>query len=146
MSTEHQVLERIGHAVTRQAQPALTPNVATLSGAGVFSLTATQVFSQPLVTLSLALTAIIRPDDGHFSAYCPELDVITARPTTQEALDDLADMIEGYAEVYARDWETRYRFSRFASHRPFIQAVRSLGAAMPVCQMFNVVMLDAGVV
>ncbi len=69
MSTDHPVSERIGHAVTRQAQPALTPNVPTLSSAVIF-----------------------------------------------------------------------------ASHRPFIQAVRSFSAAMPIRQMFNVVMLDAGVV
>ena len=110
-----------------------------MTQANVMTLRPPQLLDEPLVTLALGLTVITRPDDGHISAYCPELDIIAVAKTEGKALADLSDMIEGYAKVYARDWEKRYRFSRFASHRPFIQTVRACRTTKEVRALFNLV-------
>jgi len=114
-----------------------------MTNVAVMTLKPSRMVDEPLVTLALGLTVIVRPDEGQVSVYCPELDIITAAKTEDKALADLADMIEGYAQIYARDWEKRYRFSRFASQRPFIQSVRACRTTKEIRHLFNVIHPEA---
>jgi len=87
----------------------------------------------------IRLTVIIQPDEETFSAYCPELDIITAQPTIEGAIEDLIDVIDSYAEVFAQDWQKHYRHSRFASHWPFVRAVLACRNNAEIRNLFNVV-------
>jgi hypothetical protein len=87
----------------------------------------------------IRLTIITQRDEEVFSAYCPELDMITAQPTIEGAIEDLIDMIEGYSEVFAQDWQRCYRHSRFASHWPFVRAVLSCRNSAGVRNLLDVI-------
>ena len=69
------------------------------------------------------LTAQIEWSDGQCCAYCPELDLVTAMDTEEEALTDLAEMAVEYAEDYLGDLAFYAKSPNRAEHLPFILAV-----------------------
>ncbi|GEM_PF-938657 len=69
------------------------------------------------------LTAQIEWSDGQCCAYCPELDLVTAMDTEEEALTDLAEMAVEYAEDYLEDLTFYAKSPNRAEHLPFILAV-----------------------
>lgn len=71
----------------------------------------------------LRLTAQIEWSDGQCCAYCPELDLVTAMNTEDEALTDLAEMAVEYAEDYLEDLAFYAKSPNRAEHLPFILAV-----------------------
>jgi Arc/MetJ-type ribon-helix-helix transcriptional regulator len=71
----------------------------------------------------LCLTAQIEWSDGQCCAYCPELDLVTAMDTEDEAITDLAEMAVEYAEDYLGDLAFYAKSPNRAEHLPFILAV-----------------------
>jgi len=71
----------------------------------------------------MRLTAQIQWSDGQCCVYCPELDLVTAMDTEDEALTDLAEMAVEYAEVYLENgwWDS----PNLGQHYPYVLTVAS---------------------
>lgn len=68
-------------------------------------------------------TAIIKPDNGEFMAYCPELDLVTAQKNEEAAFDGLVEMAREYAKEYEKNLELYLRSSNRAHHYDYIKLI-----------------------
>jgi predicted RNase H-like HicB family nuclease len=71
------------------------------------------------------MRAIIFPDNDHYTAYCPELDIVTSQSTPDEALLDLIEAIKEYAEDYMKNVETYSKSPNRASHFDLVRLISS---------------------
>lgn len=65
----------------------------------------------------------VRPDDGQHMAYCPELDIVTALDTREEAIEDLVEAVREYSERYMREFDLYANSPNRAKHLPYVLAV-----------------------
>lgn len=72
---------------------------------------------------SFRMKCIVKPDDGQYMAYCPELDIVTTLDTKEEAIEDLIDAIKEYSERYMREFELYANSPNRAKHLPYVLAV-----------------------
>lgn len=79
----------------------------------------------PVVTKSspTKLTAIIEQGERQFIAVCPELDLATQGETSNEAFDDLIDMVIEYAEEYQAEFELYSKSPNRAGHWQYLETV-----------------------
>ncbi len=69
------------------------------------------------------LTANVEWSDDQCCVYCPELDLVTAMDTEDEALTDLAEMAVEYAEDYLDDFAFYAGSPDRGRHLPYVLAV-----------------------
>lgn len=65
----------------------------------------------------------VKPDNGQFMAYCPELDIVTTLDTKEEAIEDLIDAVKDYAERYMHEFELYANSPNRAHHLPYVLAI-----------------------
>lgn len=69
------------------------------------------------------LTVILAKDEGQVCAFCPELDLVTELQKSEDALDDMLEAMQDYAEEYLEDRELYLKSSNRAHHLPYVQAI-----------------------
>jgi len=69
------------------------------------------------------LTAQLEWADGQWCAFCPELDLVTAGDTEEEALMDLAELAVEYAEDYLGDFAFYANSPDRADHLSYVLTV-----------------------
>jgi predicted RNase H-like HicB family nuclease len=79
--------------------------------------------SPRLIVAEPILTVLVAPDDGEYTAYCPELVVATSRRTPEAAVKELLELLREYAEDYKTDLETFARSPNRAHHLPYIERI-----------------------
>ena len=85
-----------------------------------------KVFPVPkILTYEKRLTVILARDKEGYCAYCPELDLVTAMDSAEEALEDLIEAMKDYAEEYMRDLKLFTASPNRSHHLPYIKAVTS---------------------
>ncbi len=71
------------------------------------------------------LTAIVSPDDGQFTAICPELDLAVAGTTVDEAFDELVSAAKDYAKEYLAEEKVYAKSPNRAHHLGFVRRIAS---------------------
>ena len=69
------------------------------------------------------LTVILATDQAQYCAYCPELDLVTEVPTPEEAIEDMLEAMQDYAEEYLSDLELYRKSPNRAHHLPYVRAI-----------------------
>jgi len=69
------------------------------------------------------ITILIAQNDGMYSAYCPELDLVTAMDTPQEAIEDMLEAIKDYADEYWKDYDLYTNSPNRQYHLPYIKRI-----------------------
>lgn len=82
------------------------------------------------------LTAIIKADNGEFMAFCPELDLVTAKKTEDAAFKDLVEMARGYAEEYMKELEVYLRSPNRTHHYDYVKALSNCKSSKDCGQLF----------
>jgi predicted RNase H-like HicB family nuclease len=83
------------------------------------------------------LSLDIAPDDDQYRAFCPELDLVTAADTREEAERDLMEMVQEYAEEYLENFELYAESLNRAAHRPHILAIATCESEEEVRSLFK---------
>jgi len=78
-----------------------------------------------ILTLEKRLTIILAQDEDTYCAFCPELDLVTAMPQAEEALEDLIEAMKDYADEYLGEIELYGKSPNRAHHLPYIKAIAS---------------------
>lgn len=71
------------------------------------------------------LSILVAMDGKKFSAYCPELDLVTEMDTYEETIEDMMEAINDYAEEYMADFDLYSRSPNRAHHLPYIGAIKA---------------------
>jgi len=71
------------------------------------------------------LSLLIAKEDERFCVYCPELDLVTAMDTYEDAIDDMVEAIRDYASEYMKEFALYSRSPNRAHHLPYIEAVKA---------------------
>ena len=71
------------------------------------------------------LSLLLAMDRNKFSAYCPELDLVTEMDTYEETIEDIIEAIKDYAEEYMADFNLYSKSPNRAHHLPYIEAISS---------------------
>ena len=80
--------------------------------------------SPPKIALSeKRLTVILAKDEDQYCAYCRELDLVSEMPTSEEAMEDMLEAVQDYAEEYLEDLELYRKSPNRAHHLPYIRAI-----------------------
>ncbi len=78
----------------------------------------------PKISLSeKCLTVILARDEALVCAFCPELDLVTEMATPDEALKDMLEAMQDYAEEYLEELEIYQNGPNRSHHLPYIQAI-----------------------
>ena len=78
----------------------------------------------PMITVpEKRLTVLIAQDDDQYSAYCPELDLVTEMETPESAQEDMLDAMRDYAEEYLDDLKRYSQSPNRAHHLPYVQFI-----------------------
>ena len=78
----------------------------------------------PKITVSeKRLTVILATDEGQYCAYCPELDLVAETPTPEEALQDIMEAMEEYAEEYLAELDLYNKSPNRSHHLPYVRAI-----------------------
>lgn len=81
---------------------------------------------EPRIMIKEKVLSILLALDGEkYSAYCPELDLVTEMDTPEAAVEDMVDAIKEYAEEYMEDIELYAKSPNRAHHLPYIKAISS---------------------
>ena len=78
-----------------------------------------------IMTFEKRLTVILARDEDQYCAYCPEIDLVTEMPTSEEALEDIVEAMKDYAEEYLNELELYANSPNRAHHLPYIKAIDS---------------------
>jgi len=82
------------------------------------------ILSPPKIALSeKCLTVILARDEDQYCAYCPDLDLVTEMQTPEEAIEDMLEAMEDYAEEYLNDLERYHKSPNRAHHLPYVRAI-----------------------
>ena len=69
------------------------------------------------------LTIILAVDEQQYCAYCPELDLVTEMPSTEEAIQDMLEAMTDYAEDYTEELELYSKSPNRAHHLPYVRSI-----------------------
>lgn len=84
------------------------------------------------------LTIILARDDAMVCAFCPELDLVTEMATPDEALEDMLESMQDYAEEYLEDLEIYENSPNRAHHLPYILAIAECNDAWDIRMLIEI--------
>jgi len=84
------------------------------------------------------LTVLVRRDEDQYQAYCPELDLVVAQDTPEEALEDLVELAQEYAEDYLAQFEVYSVSPNRAQHKESVEALAACRSGDEVKALFAV--------
>ena len=71
-------------------------------------------------------------------AFCPELDLVTEMATPDEALEDMLESMQDYAEEYLEDLEIYENSPNRAHHLPYILAIAECNDAWDIRMLIEI--------
>lgn len=84
------------------------------------------------------LTMILARDEELVCAFCPELDLVTEMATPNEALEDMLEAMQDYAEEYLEELEIYQNCPNRGHHLPYIQAIATCKDAWDIRMLIEI--------
>ncbi len=81
---------------------------------------------------------ILARDEGLVCAFCPELDLVTEMATPNEALEDMLEAMQDYAEEYLEELEIYQNCPKRDHHLPYIEAIAACKDAWDIRMLIEI--------
>ena len=80
--------------------------------------------SPPKIALSeKRLTVIVARDEDQYCAYCPELDLVAEMATPEDAMNDMLEAMQDYADEYLNELTLYHQSPNRAHHLPYVRLI-----------------------
>ena len=94
--------------------------------------------SAAIVVPEKILQVIIFPDNGEYTAYCPQFDLATSQATPEDVLKDIIYAIEEYIEDYMNSFNIYSKSPNRAGHSSLIQKAKEARSRWELRELIEV--------